>query len=164
METDLKNIKLVVSEVDGVVTEHLSNIGEMGVVMSKQYCMKDFEAINLIKKNMTFVFISSDAAINMSLCRGKNIPFFYAGNNKKKIFSEILRRYDVTPDNVLYVGSTFSDIECMKLAGVSLCTEDAVTQVKNIADAVVPVYGGVGVLCYVYTIIKKEIIRRNKEC
>jgi len=48
---DLSNIKAVISEIDGIVTEHLSGIGEMNITMFKQFYMKDFEAINLIKKN-----------------------------------------------------------------------------------------------------------------
>ena len=45
------NIKVIVSEIDGIVTEHLSGIGEMGITMFKQYYIKDFDAINQIKSN-----------------------------------------------------------------------------------------------------------------
>jgi 3-deoxy-D-manno-octulosonate 8-phosphate phosphatase KdsC-like HAD superfamily phosphatase len=53
----LKKIKVIVSEVDGIVTEHLSAIDPMGYVVFKQYYMKDFEAINELKKNFIFVFL-----------------------------------------------------------------------------------------------------------
>jgi 3-deoxy-D-manno-octulosonate 8-phosphate phosphatase (KDO 8-P phosphatase) len=119
-------IKIIVSEIDGIVTEHLFGIGEMNITMFKQYYMKDFEAINQIKSNCNFVFLSSDAAINLSLCRKRSIPFYHAERNKKDVLVQILRRYNCTPENLLYIGCSYSDIDCMKLAEISLCPEDAV--------------------------------------
>lgn len=159
---DLSNIKTVVSELDGIVTEHLVGIGELNTVMFKQFYMKDFEAINLIKKNWNFVFMSSDASINVSLCKKKNIPFFYAEKDKKTVYNNILQRYSITPDNVLYVGSSYSDIDCARLSGVSMCPEDAVPQIKNVVDYVIPVYSGTGVLCYVYEALEADRLNVNR--
>jgi 3-deoxy-D-manno-octulosonate 8-phosphate phosphatase (KDO 8-P phosphatase) len=160
---DLSNIKFVVSEVDGVITEHLAGIGEMGITLFKQFCGKDFEAINLIKRDWGFAFLSLDATISMSTCKKKNIPFFYAERNKKEVYNSILRRYSLTPDNVLYVGSAYSDIDCMKMSGFSVCPEDAVTQIKNLSDHVVPIYSGTGVLCYVYDLLLANKLNKNRE-
>jgi 3-deoxy-D-manno-octulosonate 8-phosphate phosphatase (KDO 8-P phosphatase) len=155
------DIKLVISEVDGIVTEGLSGIGEMNITMFKQFYTKDFEAVNKIKEGKLFAFLSSDAAISMSTCKTKNIPFFHAAKSKKEVFNTILRRYSVTADNVLYVASTYSDIECMKMAALSVCPEDSPTEVKNVADLVIPMMGGTGVLCYVYDFLEAN---RNTEC
>ena len=157
-----KNVKLVVSAMDGVVTEHLSSIGEMNIVMFKQYYMKDFDAINKIKSNCNFVFLSSDATINLSLWRKKNIPFYHAERSKKNVLVQILRRYDCTPENLLYVGCSYSDINCMKLSEFSLCPEDAISQVKNVSTYVVPSYGGSGVLCHVYDMLQETLVVENK--
>ncbi len=160
---DIDKIKFVLSEVDGIITEHLSGIGEMGITLFKQFYMKDFEAINLIKKDWGFAFISMDAAINMSLCRKKNIPFFHAERSKKDVYNILLHKYNVTPENVLYLGSSYSDIDCLRVSGVSMCPEDAVPQVKNIADFVVPVYSGGGVLSYVYETLKGSKLNKDRE-
>lgn len=160
---DLSNIELVISEVDGIVTEHLVGIGEMDTVMFKQFYMKDFEAINLIKKGWGFTFLSSDAAINMSLCRKRNIPFYHSERSKMEVYKRIIQRFGVTPDNVLYIGSSYSDIECMQLSGLSMCPEDAVPQVKNTVDHVIPIFGGAGVLCYVCEVLHGFKLRKNRE-
>lgn len=159
---DFKNLKIVVSEIDGIVTEHLSGIGEMGITMFKQYYMKDFEAINQIKSQCNFVFLSNDAAINLSLCRKRNIPFYYAERGKKDVLIQILRRYDCTPENLLYIGCSYSDLNCMKLAEFSLCPEDSIPQAKNISDYVIPLYSGSGVLCHVHTILQETFQKINK--
>jgi len=159
---DFGDIKLVVSEIDGIITEHLVGFGEMGTVLFKQFCLKDFEAINLVKKNWNFVFLSSEAAINMSLCKKKNIPFFYAERSKRDVYKNLLHRYNLTPDNVLYIGSSYSDMACIKLSGISMCPEDAVSEVKNLVDYVVPVYSGTGVLCYIYDMLNTHKLNKDR--
>lgn len=155
---ELSKVKLILSEIDGVVTEHLVGMGEMGIPMFKQFCMKDFDAINFIKKyDYSFCFLSSDAYINLSLCRRKNIPFFHAERSKKDLFTKILQKYNVSAEEVLYVGSSYDDISCMQAAGTSMCPEDAVTPLLEIATQVIPVYSGAGVLSYVWDLLYKHI-------
>lgn len=156
------DIKLVVSEVDGIITEHLVAFGEMNTVMFKQFYMKDFEAINLIKKDWGFAFLSSDANISLSLCKKRNIPFFFAEKSKREVYNQILQRYSLTPDNVLYVGSSYSDINCIRMSGVSMCPDDAVPQVKAMVDHVIPVYSGTGILCYVYELLNDFKLNKNR--
>lgn len=158
-----ENVKIVISEIDGVVTEHLTAFGELNTVMFKQFYTKDFEAINLIKRDWNFIFMSSDANINLSLCKKRNIPFFFAEKGKKEVYSHILQRYDVLPDNVLYIGSSYSDIDCIKMSGVTMCPEDAVPQVKALVNFVIPIYSGTGILCYVYELLNDFKLNKNRE-
>lgn len=159
---DLSGIKYIISEVDGIITEHLVGIGEFNSVLFKQFYMKDFEGINLIKKNFGFVFLSSDPNINLSMCKRRNIPIFIAERNKKEVYNNVLRRFNIIPDNVLYIGSSYSDIECIKMSGISVCPEDAVSQVKNLVDHVAPVYSGGGVICYVYELLNEYVLNKNR--
>lgn len=160
---DLNNIKLIISEIDGIVTEHLTAIGELNIPMFKQFNMKDFEAINLIKKNWNFIFMSSDAAINMSLCKKRNIPFYFAERSKKEVYSYILNKFSLLPDNILYIGSSYSDIECLRMSGLSMCPEDAVSQAKNASEHIIPMYSGTGILCYVYDFLTINANRINND-
>ena len=153
-----ENIKIVVSAVDGIITEYLSPIDELGNTLFKSYYMKDFEAINEIKKAYTFVFISKDQAISYHLFRRKNIPFYYAPKSKKEGLIKIMRKYGVTPENVIYIGCSYSDIENMKMAEISFCTEDSPDSVKIVADNILPYYGGCGVLCGLYEVLKKNYL------
>jgi len=56
----------------------------------------------------------------------------------------------------LYVGSAYSDIECIRLSGISMCPEDSVAQVRKEASHIIPVYSGNGVLSYLYDFIEKN--------
>lgn len=155
---DLRNIKMVVSEIDGVITDGTVGFGEFNTPIFKKFCLKDFEAINLIKKTTSFGFISSDASINISMCKKRNIPFFFSEKNKMDVYTNnILRRFGLLPDNILYVGYSYSDIECLRISGFSACPEDAPEKVRNSADYVIPVYGGSGVLCYLCELLHDNI-------
>lgn len=154
---NLNNIKFVLSEIDGVVTEYLTGFGEMGIPMFKQFCTKDFEAINNIKRlGYGFAFISSDAHINMSLCKKKNIPFFFAEKDKRTTYvDKILNRFSLSPDNVLYVGSNYSDIVCLRMSGISMCPEDAPSMVRKEVSSIIPIYSGNGIICHVNDLLSK---------
>jgi len=151
----LSKIKLVISEIDGIVTDGKIPIDELGYTPFKNYCLKDFEAINKIKTMFKFIFISNDGAINYNLCRRKNIPFFCLPNKKQAIV-KVAKKYNVTFENIIYIGHTFSDIDCINLSAISICPVNAVDLIKNRVDVVLPVYSGNGVLCELYSFLFKQ--------
>jgi len=160
LEEQLFKLKVIISEVDGVLNSGEHPIDELGNVQFKVFNFKDFEAINELKKHFKVVFVSADNKINFHLFRGRNIPFFYNNKDKTVEISKVLRRYSITPEEALYVGCTFSDLKCMNMIPFSICTDDAISDVKNIASTVLPVYGGMGVFCMLYDLLKPEIKRR----
>ena len=150
---DFSNIKLIISGVDGIVTDGVALMGEANIPIGKYFCLADFEAINRLKKMYGFAFLSSDAGISLSTCRRRNIPFFFAEKDKEHVYMNIVDRYRVTSDNVLYVGCSYSDLGCIQRSGFSACPEDAVIQVKNAVNTVLPSYGGGGVLSNLYELL-----------
>jgi 3-deoxy-D-manno-octulosonate 8-phosphate phosphatase (KDO 8-P phosphatase) len=159
----LKDIKIIVSEIEGIMTQGWVPIDELGNNPFKLFYYRDFEAINMLKPHFKVVFISSDNKINYNLLRNRNIPFYYEPKDKKQALLAALKRYSVTPDKAMYIGSSYSDIGCMRLVPFSVCPEDAVSDIKNISATVLPIYGGDGVFCSVYDLLKPEIARRNAE-
>ena len=127
----MKEIKLIVSEIDGVLTDGTSAVDNMGNILFKNIFLADFEAINKIKSNYIFVFMSSDNYVNYNLLQKKNIPFYWAKNDKRETLLSILRHYNITVDDVLYIGSKLSDISCMTLVPTSFCTNKSVKDFKT---------------------------------
>jgi YrbI family 3-deoxy-D-manno-octulosonate 8-phosphate phosphatase len=160
LEEKLSKLKVIISGVDGILNSGEHSIDELGNVPFKVFNFKDFEAINELKKYFKIVFISADNKVSFHLFRNRNIPFFYNNKDKKVEVSKILRRYSVTPEEVMYMGCTFSDLKCMNMIPFSVCTEDAISDVKNVSSSVLPIYGGMGVFCTLYDLLKPEIKRR----
>jgi 3-deoxy-D-manno-octulosonate 8-phosphate phosphatase KdsC-like HAD superfamily phosphatase len=156
----LEKIKIIISEVEGILTQGWLPIDELGNNPFKLFYYRDFEAINLLKPHFKVVFISSDNKINYNLLRSKQIPFYHEPKNKKQALLAALKRYSLKPDDAMYIGSSYSDIECMRQIPFSVCPEDAVVDIKEISATILPVYGGDGVFCAVYDLLKQEIRRR----
>ena len=151
-----EKIKLIVSEIDGIITDGKIWYDELGNVPIKEYNLLDFEAINKLKEEFIFVFMSSNNEINYNLMRRKNIPFYWA-KDKKQTLLKILERYGVTADEVLYIGCTYSDIPCMNYIPTSYCVHVSPQAVINLAkDALID-------LSELYELLKPEISRR-KQC
>lgn len=130
---NIKNIKLIVSEVDGVITDGRVAIDEMSNVVFKNYYLRDFEAINSLKRKYTFCFLSSQNEVNYNLFRKKNIPFFWSKNSKITTLRYILNRYNYSATDLLYIGSSYSDKECLKLAEASVCPADSPSILYTVA-------------------------------
>ena len=156
-----KDLKVIVSVVDGVITDGLIPIDELQNTLFKNYCLRDFEVINEIKKMFKFIFISSDNSVSYNLFRARNIPFYYAPKDKVRVLTDIMRKYGVKPDNIMYVGTSYSDLECMHLSEVSFCTKDSPVTVNHAADYMLPVRAGRGVLCELYEILKHVVKESN---
>jgi len=156
-----EKIKLIVSEMDGIVNKGLSGIGEMNVTLFKQYCLKDFEAINELKKTFIFAFVTADNSINYYAARARNIPLFYNQKDKKQPLVNLMQKYGVGPEEVLYIGTSFSDLENIKMIPFSMCPADAITDVKLQSYFILDTPAGDGVICEVYALLKPEIVRRQ---
>lgn len=154
-------IKLIVSEIDGVITDGLSQIDPVGTVVSKQYFLPDIEAINDLKKTFKFVFMSSSNDINWAFCNKRQIPFFFAKRNKFKELLGIARRYNVQLDEILYVGSKLSDMECVSNVPLSVCTWDSPPALKKKAFIVLDALGASGVFYDVMEVLSMEILNRK---
>ncbi len=158
-EEQTKKIKLIAFDLDGVVNEGLTGYGEMGTVLFKQYNTKDFEAINELRKTFVVISVSTDSAINYGVCKAKHIPFF-VDKNKNNALSRAMVRYGVRPEEVVYIGSSFSDVGNCKMIPFSLCPSDSVTDVKACCHPL-ETFAGYGVLAEVYNLLKPEILRRQ---
>lgn len=157
----LTKLKVIVSEVDGIVTNGLVTYDELGNVPFKTFNTQDLEIINELKKTFKFVFLAKDQSINYNLFRRKNIPFYWAEKDKLEVLTKILQRYEVTLDEVLYIGIGYSDRACINRVPFSACPNNAVVEIKNNVAVCLNTFSGEGVLCDVYGLLKTEIDRRH---
>lgn len=162
---DLKNIDIIVSEIDGIVTDGMKPVDHMNHTMFKNYCEKDFEAIKELKRFFTFVFLADDGDVSYNVMRTKNIPAFFVGNEVKlKVLqNKIMSRYNMTPENLLYVGSKLSDVQCMNYAEISFTTPDSFLKTQQTATSILETTAGHGVLSQLYEILSPELERRRRK-
>lgn len=67
-------------------------------------------------------------------------------HEKDNAFNDFVKTFDINPEEVLYMGDDVPDIPVMEKAGIATCPQDAVSDVKKIADYVSHKKGGDGCL------------------
>lgn len=142
-----KNIKYMVMDVDGTLTDGKIYMGNNGELM-KAFSVKDGCGIHdiLIPSGITPVIITgrkSDIVLNR--CNEIGINEVYQGINNK-----IDKLFTITSDfsSVAYIGDDINDFSCMMLVkeagGIVGCPKDSVSKVTRIADFVSGYKGGDG--------------------
>ena len=65
------------------------------------------------------------------------LDFVYAGNeDKREAFKDVLKRYNVEADEVLYMGDELFDLPLLKKAGFSATVPNTSDEVKELVDYV----------------------------
>ncbi|MBD5226429.1 MAG: HAD hydrolase-like protein [Bacteroidales bacterium] len=144
---DLKKIRGVVFDVDGVLSPCLLPLGPDGVPC-RMANLHDGYALQLaVRKGLKIAIISGatgDALVNRFRNLGINDIFLQAGV-KKEILDRWLKDNNLSPEEVAYVGDDIPDTECLRAVGLSVAPADAAADVLDIVKYVSPVNGGYGV-------------------
>lgn len=127
-------IKLVIMDVDGVLTDGSKIYNKSGLAEYKIFCDKDFTAIKKLRSSSVNVcFLSGDSNINKAVAKNRNIDFFLARNKNKVTFLDTLsQKYSCQPKEMLYVADDIFDIDLLKNVGFSACPADSSYDVKKI--------------------------------
>lgn len=138
-------IKLLILDVDGVLTDGKKYYDDTGLAKYKTFCDKDFSAIKKFKSaGVEVIFLSGDTNINESIAKNRSIDFYASrGVCKSTFIKSFEREYNVTQNEMCYVGDDIFDLGIMKEVGYSFCPRDAVKVVrKYCGDNVLDRVGG----------------------
>jgi YrbI family 3-deoxy-D-manno-octulosonate 8-phosphate phosphatase len=143
----LDKIKLLVLDVDGVMTDGGMYYTESGDQF-KKYNTKDGMAIqHLVKSNFQVAIISSGFKVEMVKSRAEllGIQRCYVGRDPKmQILEGYCKEMGIGLENVALVGDDINDLEMICKIGFSACPSDAVNAVKTQVDIVLSKKGGEG--------------------
>jgi len=143
---DAKKIKLLVCDVDGVLTSgeiYLDNQeGEL-----KAFNVKDGLGINLLMKNDIKVAIITgrNSPVVTRRMNELGIEHYYQGQrDKQAAFDDLLEKTALEKQQVAYVGDDLPDIPLMKQCGLSFAPNDSYRFVLEQVDWVLSANGGKG--------------------
>jgi YrbI family 3-deoxy-D-manno-octulosonate 8-phosphate phosphatase len=142
----LKTISLVITDVDGVLTDGSLFYSTEGVAMKKFNIKDGMGTLLLHEAGIPCGIITSDPPdfIEARASRIK-LDFLYAGiKNKLGKLQDICSEKGIAPDNVAYIGDDVNDLEIIKAAGFSAAPSDAVPAILDIVDYVCERRGGEG--------------------
>ncbi len=144
---NLKDIQLIVYDFDGVMTDNRVILGEDGkesVIVNRS----DGMAIEILRKSGIRQIIISKEKNNIVKIRAKklSIPAFNGVDNKKNSLLSYCKKNRIDVKKTLYVGNDINDLVAMEITGYTACPLDAADEIKNIADIILHVNGGTGVI------------------
>ena len=146
----LKNIEVVISDVDGVMTDGSIVGTPQGEI--KSFSVRDGFGIVLLRKaGIRFAILSGrDSEVLRKRAAELKIATVKTGRiDKQTAFEEIIEEMGVSAHQTVYIGDDLPDLAPIRLAGRGYCPRDAVAEVCDAADEVVPIDGGRGVVRYV---------------
>jgi len=156
------NIKLIILDIDGVLTNSCKTYNLEGEVISKDFNDKDFTAIKRFKENgISVCFLTGDDRVNRKIAESRKIPFYYIKDypqkdDKVEMLTHIKTIYDVNDENIVYVGDDLPDFNIIKKIKNSYCPSDAINKIKKAAKTVLTRRGGTGVIAELYDNIYNE--------
>jgi len=142
----LNKIRLFVMDCDGVLTDGSIYYGNEGELL-RRFHTRDGMGIELLRRhNIRTAVVSGESSPTISHRATKlGIDKIWLGiKEKKQILSELERTFDVSTDEIAYVGDDINDIEIMKSVGFPIAVADAGIAVKNVARYVTQAPGGRG--------------------
>lgn len=158
MNKDLTNIKLVILDVDGTLTDGGVYIDNNGVE-TKKFNIKDGAGIVLAEQvGVEFMILTG----RKSYCvehRAKELKIKYVFQgiaDKLSYLQQFLSRQGFSPADVAYIGDDVNDLDCMHIVGFTACPADAVEEVRQQCDFVSRYYGGQGAVREVCDLIRKS--------
>jgi 3-deoxy-D-manno-octulosonate 8-phosphate phosphatase (KDO 8-P phosphatase) len=141
-----KDIKLVILDVDGVMTDGRIVIDDNGVE-SRNFDIKDGMGVVVLMMSGVEVAIITSKKSGAVRHRAEELKIkrFYEGIRKKtEPYEEMLKEMGITDAEVAYVGDDLVDLSMMKRVGLPIAVGDAVEDVKNHAAYVTVARGGHG--------------------
>jgi len=145
--TLLQNVKLVITDVDGVLTDGGLYYTSEGLTM-KKFNVKDGMGMKLLRENgIKNAIITTDTSDLVQLRAERiKVDYLFMGIwDKENKMKEICKLENIEPNNVAFIGDDVNDIGIIKEVGISACPSDAVDDIKDIVNLVLQKGGGEGV-------------------
>jgi 3-deoxy-D-manno-octulosonate 8-phosphate phosphatase (KDO 8-P phosphatase) len=143
-----RKIRLLVMDVDGVLTDGRMIISERGDEL-KAFHTHDGVAVALAKRGGLRTAMVTGESSPIAKIRGTKLgvdSIVLGARRKGEVIEALCAEFAVPADAVAYVGDDLLDIPAMQAVGLAIAVADAAQPVKAVAHVVTRARGGQGVL------------------
>jgi len=142
----LKGIKLLILDVDGVMTDGRIIMDNEGRE-TKNFDVRDGHGIKILQHYGIKVAILTGRQSKVVEYRAKDLEIgdvYQRAFNKKEVFGRILEKHKLSASAVAFMGDDIVDIPVLKSVGFSAAVADAIDVVKKSVDYITRNKGGRG--------------------
>lgn len=148
IKNKIKKINLLLTDVDGVLTDGGMYYSSQGDIM-KKFFVRDGMGVTLLRKHGidTIIVTKEKNPIITQWYKKMKVKKLYDGIlDKGRILDEICKKFNVKPEQVCYIGDDINDLALLNKVGFSAVPNDGIDDAKKICDYVCATNGGRGVL------------------
>ena len=141
-----RKIKLLGTDIDGVWTDSKMYVTPDGEWM-KAFSTYDGMATAMLKEKGIIIAILTGENSDVVITRAKKLQIdevYVDEHEKLKRLIYLTKKYDITMDEVAYIGDDVNDLEVLKLVGFSALAGNSPIQDQFTPDYVTTRYGGNG--------------------
>lgn len=151
-------IKVIILDIDGVLTDGKKHYSRTGEVIAKTFCDKDWTAIKRFQAiGIKVVFMTGDG-YNSEVIANRNLPLIICRKDgvhtdKSHWMSQICEENECTTDDVCVVGDDLFDLKLMMMVHHRYCLLDSPATLKKYCD-VLPCKGGDNAVMRLYDLLE----------
>ena len=137
-------IKLVITDVDGVLTDGGMYYSDKGDIM-KKFHARDGMGVTLLKKQKipTIIITKEKTKIVREWSKRMSIHYLYDGiQNKLSLLTKITKKYNLQSQNIAFIGDDVNDVQLLKCVGLSASPGDGSLEAKKVSDYTCKNIGG----------------------
>ncbi len=138
LNADPSQIKLFLSDVDGVLTDAGMYYSEKGDEL-KKFSTYDGMAFRLLKEKGIKVGIitSEDCELNRRRAEKLKLDYHFHGvKNKLEVLEGLVKELGISFSQLAYIGDDINDLEVLREVGIAACPANARAEVKSIPGIV----------------------------
>lgn len=142
----LSEITTFIFDVDGVLTNGIVTVFPDGQLL-RQMNIKDGYALKSAVKagfNVCIISGGKNEGVRKRLANLGIKDIYLGAHDKIKQYNELVEKYNLKPENVLYMGDDVPDLPVMQLVGMPCCPNDAVREIKEVSKYISDKTGGNG--------------------
>ena len=165
IQNKIKKIQIVLTDVDGVLTDGGRYYSEKGEIL-KKFHVRDGMGVNILLRNgiKTIIITKENSKITKKWAKDMNVTKVISGSLKKENeLLKICKTFNLTPIQVAYIGDDVNDLGLLKKVGFSATTNDADNMIKEHVDYVCTKNGGNGAFREISDMIFKEKFSSKKK-
>ena len=152
-----KKVKLIISDVDGVLTDGGIYIGEQGELFKAFHVRDGFGITLALRLGFQFAIITGRKSKQLEI-RAKELgitEIFQGRIDKRPAYGDVKEKFALTDEEIAYVGDDLIDLPIMAQVGFPATVADAPSEVKNYSCVVSDLNGGHGAVREVIEFILK---------
>ena len=138
-EAKLKKIKVVVFDLDGILTNAYVWWASEEVGFNRTFNIYDGYGMKVLMEHglKVGVITGGNSVSVFKRTQQLGLDFCYAGNeDKREAFLDVMKKYNVAAEEILYMGDELFDIPLLKKSGFSATVPNTSDEIKEVVDYV----------------------------